>query len=100
MFEGYIDRLPLAHTQLGTWTTTQPRALTGNQTSGLSAGAQSTEPQQPGQSLHFLIQYYKKNTPQVIRNSSTTAFLMATSYSTFGVCHDFLCHSPAGERGQ
>ena len=30
-----MDRLPLAHPQLGTWPTTQAWALTGNQTSNL-----------------------------------------------------------------
>ena len=33
MCERYIDRLPLAHPQLGTWPTTQASALMGNQTS-------------------------------------------------------------------
>ena len=32
MCERYIDWLPLTHPQLGTWTTTQACALTGNQT--------------------------------------------------------------------
>ena len=36
MCERYIDRLPLAHLQLGTWPTTQACALTGSQTSDLS----------------------------------------------------------------
>ena len=33
MCERYIDWLPLAHPQPGTWRTTQAGALTGNQTS-------------------------------------------------------------------
>ena len=32
MCEKYVDGLPLAHPQLGTWPATQPNALTGNQT--------------------------------------------------------------------
>ena len=35
MHEKYINWLPLEHTQLGTWTTTQACALSGNQTSDL-----------------------------------------------------------------
>ena len=35
MWERYIDRLLLAHPQLGTWPTTQACALSGNQTSDL-----------------------------------------------------------------
>ena len=36
MCERYIDRLPLACPQLGTWPATQAHALTGNRTSDLS----------------------------------------------------------------
>ena len=47
----YIHLLPLAHPPLGTRPTTQARALTRNRTGnplGAQAGAQSTEPHQPG----------------------------------------------------
>ena len=36
MCERYIDRLPLARLQVGTWSVTQACALTGNRTSNLS----------------------------------------------------------------
>ena len=35
MYERYVDQLPLTHSQLGTWPTTQACALTGNRTSDL-----------------------------------------------------------------
>ena len=55
MCERYIDRLPLAHPQLGTWPATQACALTGNRRpSGLQAGIQSTETHQPGKKGYFL----------------------------------------------
>ena len=39
-----INRLPLPHPQLETWTTTQACALTGNRTSDLSVGRLALSP--------------------------------------------------------
>ena len=50
--------LPLAHPLLGTWPATQACSLTENRTyisCGSWAGAQSTEPHQPGLMCHFLM---------------------------------------------
>ena len=51
--------LPLMCPLLGAWPATQTCALTGNQTGdrpiGLQAGAQSTEPHQPGHIEHLLM---------------------------------------------
>ena len=49
----YIDGLPLTRPQLGTWPTTQARALTGNFDSQVDA--QATGPHQPGPNFFFLI---------------------------------------------
>ena len=45
MCKRYIDLLPLAHPQLGTWPATQPCALTGNQPRDLSVGRMVLNPQ-------------------------------------------------------
>ena len=53
--ERNTNRLPLAHSQLGTWPATQACALTRNQTGGLSICSDTlpTEPHQSGLFLFF-----------------------------------------------
>ena len=52
MFGRYINQLPLESVQLGTWPTTQARALTENQTSALSVCSLALGPlSHPGQGV-------------------------------------------------
>ena len=76
--ERYINRLPLARPQLGTWPTTWACALTGNLTSSLLrmlAGAPSTEPHQPECAKPFLMKNSKVIIEDTGNNLTITVFI-------------------------